>query len=127
MNLIQRRDLLFPSIVALVFISNFASLPTLQTLPAFSQSQSTVVGHGAGAQTKVGKNRLWSELSDSERKAASFLGFDAESWDTDNKVYIDRLTWEELSPAQRKAAKALSFNKKTWNDEGTVVRNVVYA
>jgi len=117
MNMIRRRDLFFPSVAALVLITNFASL---QTLPAFSQSQrveSTVVGHGAGAQTKVGKNRLWSELTDSERKAASFLGFDAESWDTDNKVYIDRLTWDELSPAQRKAAKTLSFNKKTWNDE----------
>ncbi len=125
MNLMKRRDIFLPSVAALALIVNFASL---QSLPAFSQSQrveSTVVGHGAGAQTKVGKNRLWSELNDSERKAASFLGFDAESWDTDNKVYIDRLTWDELSPAQRKAAKTLSFNKKTWNDEGKLVHSVV--
>ena len=91
---------------------------------AYSQSEynktnsPNVIGHGAGAQTKVGKNRAWSDLSETEREAARFLGFDAESWDTDSKVYIDRLTWEELSPAQRKAAKTLSFNKKTWNDDG---------
>ena len=47
MNMIRRRDLVFSSVAALILIANFSSL---QTLPAFSQSQrfeSTVVGHRA--------------------------------------------------------------------------------
>ena len=117
--LLQRRGFLVSS--AALMLLSFVTSPNQL---AYSQSEynktnsPNVIGHGAGAQTKVGKNRAWSDLSETEREAARFLGFDAESWDTDSKVYIDRLTWEELSPAQRKAAKTLSFNKKTWNDDG---------
>lgn len=119
-KLFLRRDVLISSLAALSFLG-FA---TSSNPPAYSQSQAgstvTVIGHGAGAQTKVGKNRAWADLSVQEQDAAQFLGFDGESWDTDNKVYIDRLTWEQLSPSQRKAAKTLKFNKKTWNDEGAI-------
>jgi hypothetical protein len=116
-SFLPRRGVLISSFATLL-VFGFASLPHP---PAYSQSQaatSTVIGHGAGAQTKAGKNRAWAELSKQEQDAARFLGFDGDSWDTDNKVYIDRLLWEQLSPAQRKAAKTLAFNKKTWNDEG---------
>ena len=80
-------------------------------------AESRVIGHGKGAMNKQGKNREWASLNENERKAATFLGFDAESWDTDNKVYIDRLTWDELSSAQKQAAKELSFRKSSWNED----------
>uniref|UniRef100_A0A7S4NM07 Uncharacterized protein n=1 Tax=Guillardia theta TaxID=55529 RepID=A0A7S4NM07_GUITH len=97
----------------------FLLLLVLSPLPniADAHPSGNIWGHGAGALTAAGSNKLWNELSETELEAASKLGYDELTWDLDGKVPVDRLLWKDLTRSQQEAAKVLNFNQKFWDED----------
>ena len=58
----------------------------------------------------------WQELSSSEKKAATLLGYDQALWAGNGKIAIENKDWEELSDDQKKAAEALGFDEDEWDE-----------
>jgi Ca2+-binding EF-hand superfamily protein len=65
-----------------------------------------------------GYERLWAQLSDSQRDAASELGWGASGWDTGDLRPCRDSRWRYLRQQQREAAEVLLFCGRTWELAG---------
>lgn len=88
----------------LIFLGTGGELPQVK-----SSAPTTPNMPGAG-------EKEWQELSSSEQKAATLLGYDEALWNGNGKIAIENKDWEELSDDQKKAAEAIGFDEDEWDD-----------
>eukprot|EP00593_Proboscia_inermis_P002459 CAMPEP_0171297918 /NCGR_PEP_ID=MMETSP0816-20121228/6674_1 /TAXON_ID=420281 /ORGANISM="Proboscia inermis, Strain CCAP1064/1" /LENGTH=68 /DNA_ID=CAMNT_0011772567 /DNA_START=88 /DNA_END=294 /DNA_ORIENTATION=- len=61
--------------------------------------------------------KAFADLSDEVKKAATSLGFSAESWDEDEEPESFECDWAELTPEQQAAALVLGYTAAEWDSE----------
>ena len=54
-------------------------------------------------------------MGDSQRKAATTLGFNKEKWDKNKRTHTDDKEWLELSNEERQAAAVLGYTQAAWD------------
>lgn len=84
-----------------------ADTKTTKTAPTFT---------GKGTDTKY-ETVMWDDLPKEAQEAATVLGFDKESWNTDAWLDIQDYWWEDLSEEQAAAATALGWDKTSWDNK----------
>ena len=72
-------------------------------------------GGGLLAGKPASDDKDWEELTSAEQEAATTLGFNASSWDGDQKGPYDNSDFNELPSAQQEAVRTLGWTPGSWD------------
>ena len=60
----------------------------------------------------------WQDLPKEVQAAATVLGYDEATWNSNGKPPSEDKDWEEMTNAERAAAERLGYNEENWSDDG---------
>ncbi len=100
--------------------SSLAPVPAAQPAPAGQPSTPAarkVSPTPAPALMKMGKDKVWQDLTGAERTAAGQIGYDEAMWDAGETPAACEKHWAKLSATERKAATTLGYTEQEWDAE----------
>ena len=66
---------------------------------------------------KLGKDKMWQDLTGAERTSAGQIGYDEAMWDAGETPAACEKHWAKLSASERNAATTLGYTKQEWDAE----------